>query len=129
MDAVTSSPLDILVVEDNLGSAFMIEEVLKRARHRVRVAVGGNEAVRLASTQMPDAIVMDINLPDLGGFEAAKRIKTLMPQVKIVGMSGIGIPAETSGEPPVLEARLLKPFHPEDLLEVLERIFALDAPP
>jgi CheY-like chemotaxis protein len=128
MDPVASSPLDILVVEDNLGSAFMIEEVLKRARHRVRVAVGGNEAVRMASTQMPDAILMDINLPDLGGIDAAKRIKTLIPQVKIVGISGMDFPAETEGEPPVLQARLHKPFRPEELLQVLDHIFETDAP-
>jgi CheY-like chemotaxis protein len=123
MDPVPA-PLDILVVEDNLGSAFMIAEVLKRAGHQVRVAVGGNEAVRLASMQTPEAIVMDINLPDLGGFEAAKRIKTLLPQVRIVGISGMDIPPETDGESPVLDARLHKPFRPEELLQALERIFA-----
>jgi CheY-like chemotaxis protein len=127
MDKAPCSPLDVLVVEDNLGSAFMIEEVLKRARHRVRVAVGGREAVRLASTEIPDAILMDINLPDLGGFEAAKRIKTLMPHVKIIGISGMDIPAETEGEPPVLDARLHKPFRPDELLQVLDRLFATDS--
>lgn len=128
MAAVASVPLEILVVEDNLGSAFMIEEVLKRAGHHgVRVAVGGNEAVRLASTQIPNVILMDINLPDLGGFEAAKRIKTLLPHVKIVGMSGMDIPSETEGEASVLDARLHKPFRPAELLQVLDRLFAMDS--
>lgn len=127
MDDVPPSALDVLVVDDNLGSAFMIEQVLKRAGHRVRVAVGGNEAVRLASMQTPDAIVMDINLPDLGGFEAAKRIRTLLAhQVKIVGISGRDIPVEPDGTPPVLDARLHKPFRPETLLQTLDRVVATD---
>ena len=90
--SVPLRPLDILVVDDNVGSAFMMAEVLKRAGHQVRIAVGGNEAIREAATQAPDAILMDINLPDLGGFEAAKRIRTLMPQVKVIGISGMHIP-------------------------------------
>lgn len=124
MGAVPAFPLDVLVVEDNLGSAFVISEVLRRAGHQVRVAAGGNEAVHLASSQTPHVIMMDINLPDLGGFDAAKRIRTLLPQVKIVGISGLQIPPEGDGDLPVLDARLHKPFQPEDLLQAVHRVLA-----
>ena len=120
---VPHSPLDILVVDDNFGSAFMMAEVLKRAGHQVRVAVGGNEAIRAAATQAPDAILMDINLPDLGGFEAAKRIKTLMPQVKVIGISGMQIPPEMEGDMLIFEDRLHKPFTPQELLARLDHLF------
>jgi CheY-like chemotaxis protein len=120
---VTPPPLNILVVDDNFGSAFMMAEVLQRAGHRARVAAGGHEAIHAAATDAPDAIFMDINLPDLGGFEAAKRIKTLMPQVKVIGMSGIHFPQDRAGELLIFEERLQKPFRPEELLSVLERLF------
>jgi two-component system, OmpR family, response regulator len=120
---VPLSPLDILVVDDNVGSAFMMAEVLKRAGHQVRVAVGGNEAIREAATQAPDAVLMDINLPDLGGFEAAKRIKTLVPQVKVIGISGMHIPPEMEGDMLVFEDRLHKPITPEQLLSALDHLF------
>lgn len=116
------APLDILVVDDNFGSAFMMAEVLKRAGHRVRVAAGGQEAIREAATQAPDAILMDINLPDLGGFEAAKRIKTLMPQVKVIGISGLHIPPDRDGDMVIFEERLQKPIAPEDLLSAFDRL-------
>jgi CheY-like chemotaxis protein len=115
--------LDILVVDDNFGSAFMMAEVLKRAGHQVRVAVGGNEAIHEAATHPPDAILMDINLPDLGGFEAAKRIKTLMPQVKVIGISGMHIPTEMEGDMLIFEARLQKPIKPEVLLSTFDELF------
>lgn len=115
--------LDILVVDDNVGSAFMMAEVLKRAGHQVRVAVGGNEAIRAAATQAPDAILMDINLPDLGGFEAAKRIRTLMPQVKVIGISGMHIPPEMEGDMLIFEGRLQKPIRPDDLLSTVHHLF------
>jgi two-component system, OmpR family, response regulator len=120
---VPLSPLDILVVDDNVGSAFMMAEVLKRAGHQVRVAVGGNEAIREAATQAPDAVLMDINLPDLGGLEAAKRIKTLVPQVKVIGISGMHIPAEMEGDMRIFEDRLHKPVTPEQLLSALDQLF------
>ena len=116
-------PLDLLVVDDNVASAFMMAELLKRAGHRVRVAVGGNEAIHEAATQPPDAILMDINLPDLGGFEAAKRIKTLMPQVKVIGISGLHIPLEMEGDMLIFEGRLQKPISPDDLLATLDHLF------
>lgn len=120
---VPSSPLDILIVDDNVGSAFMMAEVLKRAGHQVRVAVGGNEAIRAAVAQAPDAILMDINLPDLGGVEAARRIKTLMPQVKVIGISGVHIPPEMEGDMLIFTDRLQKPIPPEELLSTLDHLF------
>ena len=116
------APLDILVVDDNFGSAFMMAEVLKRAGHRVRVAAGGQEAIREAATQAPDAILMDMTLPDLGGFEAAKRINTLMPQVKVIGISGLHIPPDRDGDMVIFEERLQKPIAPEDLLAAFDRL-------
>lgn len=116
-------PLDVLVVDDNFGSAFMMAEVLKRAGHQARVAVGGNEAIRAAVAQAPDAILMDINLPDLGGFEAAKRIKTLMPRVKVIAISGMHIPAGIEGDVLIFEACLHKPIAPQELLSSLEQLF------
>jgi two-component system OmpR family response regulator len=120
---VSTSPLNILVVDDNFESAFMMAEVLKRAGHQVRVAVGGQEAIRAAAAEAPDAIVMDINLPDLGGFEAAKRIKTLMPKVKVLGISGLHLPQEVDGDLLILDGRLQKPIQPEQLLAVLNQFF------
>ena len=115
--------LDILVVDDHIESAFMVSEVLRRAGHRVRTAIGGNEAIRAAATLAPDVILMDINLPDLGGLEATKRIKTLNPQVRVIAISGMQVPAPIQGDMVVFEERLHKPIRPEELLAVIDRLF------
>lgn len=117
-------PLDILVVDDHVESAFMMAEVFRRAGHRVRVAVGGLEAIKTAVAQAPDVILMDINLPDLGGFDAGKRIRTLLPDVKMIGISGVQVPPETAGDLVIFEQRLRKPTTPEQLLAALERLFS-----
>ena len=122
MTSVSFSLLNILVVDDNFPSAFMMAEVLKRAGYQVRVAVGGHEAIRAAAAEATDAILMDINLPDLSGFEAAKRIRTLIPQVKVIGISGLHVPGEMAGDLRIFDERLQKPIQPEQLLAVLERL-------
>jgi PAS domain S-box-containing protein len=50
-------------------------------------AKNGREAIELASEKNPDVIVMDINMPDMNGIEATKRIKAEWPDIQIIGLS------------------------------------------
>lgn len=53
----------------------------------------GNECIEKTLQMLPDVILMDINMPDLNGFEATKEIKSKMPLVKIIGISMHALPA------------------------------------
>jgi two-component system NarL family response regulator len=50
-------------------------------------AVDGGEAVRLATQLQPDVVLMDVNMPELNGFEATSRIKREFPHIGIIGLS------------------------------------------
>jgi PAS domain S-box-containing protein len=50
-------------------------------------AVDGGEAVRLAALLQPDVVLMDVNMPELNGFEAASQIKREYPHIGIIGLS------------------------------------------
>jgi CheY-like chemotaxis protein len=69
----------ILYVEDNEDNIYVLENRLKRHGHEVLIARDGASGVRLAASEQPDLILMDLSLPILDGWEATRQIKTAEP--------------------------------------------------
>jgi two-component system, cell cycle response regulator DivK len=65
----------ILLVEDNELNRDMLARRLQRRGYEVSVAVDGGEGLALAQAEMPDLILMDMSLPVVDGWEAARRLK------------------------------------------------------
>jgi len=79
--------LTILVVEDHPAFRTLICTALQRADFQTIEAVDGLEAVQKAEELRPDLILLDINLPKLGGFEVAERIRGRVPGTRLLFMS------------------------------------------
>lgn len=65
----------ILLVDDNAVTIDVIKQELEFLGYEVTVAQNGLEAVEMASTKLPDLIVMDILMPKMDGFHAASQIR------------------------------------------------------
>ncbi|WP_367127499.1 SpoIIE family protein phosphatase [Saccharothrix sp. HUAS TT1] len=65
----------VLVVDDIEASRYVRASWLRRGGHRVTEAVTGGEALELLATQDFDIVVLDVDLPDINGFDVAERIK------------------------------------------------------
>jgi len=65
----------VLVVDDNVDAADSLALLLEREGHQVLVAYDGEDALRLYAEQHPEAVVMDIGLPKLNGYEAARAMR------------------------------------------------------
>jgi len=65
----------ILLVEDNEMNRDMLARRLARRGYDVVIAVDGKEGLRLAQTEAPDVILMDMSLPVLDGWEATRQLK------------------------------------------------------
>lgn len=68
--------MKILYVEDNEDNVFMLKNRLARAGHTVIVATDGVQGVAMALSERPDVILMDLSLPVLDGWQAARQIKS-----------------------------------------------------
>jgi putative two-component system response regulator len=108
----------ILVVDDLEPNARLLERLLTRAGHRVRLAHDGREALDLVSRDPPDLVIMDVMMPTLDGFETCRRLKSdpatcLVPVVLVTALQdpgdrirGLEVGADDFLSKPVNEAEL-----------------------
>ena len=68
-------PSKILYVEDNPQNMRLVRKILTAAGYQVIEAVDGLSGIATVASQMPDLILMDVNLPDINGLEATSRMK------------------------------------------------------
>jgi putative two-component system response regulator len=85
----------VLVVDDYVPNATGMRDLLVAAGHTVRVAHNGNDALRLASDDVPDLVLLDVVMPEMSGVEVCRELKTrsvtrLTPVVLITGSQDRG---------------------------------------
>jgi CheY-like chemotaxis protein len=118
----------ILVVDDNADTAESLAMILRRMGNEIQTAHDGLEAVQAAATFRPEVVLLDIGLPKMNGYEAAKLIRDQSGnrKVAIIAMTGWGQKDDIRR---ALEAgfdhHLTKPVEPA----ALSRLLALITPP
>jgi two-component system response regulator NreC len=81
--------IKILLVDDHKIMRDGLHSLLENqpGMQVIAEAVSGREAVWLAQDKRPDVVIMDIDMPDLGGIEATRQICAALPEVKVIGLS------------------------------------------
>jgi two-component system sensor histidine kinase/response regulator len=114
----------VLLVEDVASNRMLTAALLRRAGHRVDVANSGEEALRLVQSNPYDMVFMDLVMPGMGGYEAARRIRAMpepagrMPIVALTAGDGQDMTAMLSEG--IMDGLLTKPVHPSELNEALD---------
>ncbi|MGW7004425.1 response regulator transcription factor [Streptomyces sp. NPDC054933] len=78
------SPVRVLVVDDEPDLADVLSGVLRYEGWQVRTAADGASALAAARELRPDAVVLDVMLPDIDGFEVLRRLRGEQPQVCVL---------------------------------------------
>jgi PAS domain S-box-containing protein len=116
-------PAQILLVDDGEANRLVIETFLKRAGHRVVAAGNGQDAVRIAGEQRFDVILMDVQMPVMGGIEATRRIRKLAGPSRGVPIVALTANALAGNQEACLEAGMnafvTKPISNASLLDVI----------
>jgi two-component system chemotaxis response regulator CheY len=115
----------ILVVDDAAFMRVRAAKVLQDNGHEVALAENGREAVEKYAEWRPDAVLMDITMPEMDGLEALKAIRALDPNAKVamvtaMGQQAIVMEALKSGA----KDFVLKPFQPDRVLAALQKLLA-----
>lgn len=79
----------VLYVEDNAENRILIKRVLEAEGYTVDEAADGLSGIDLAVTKRPDLILLDINLPDIDGYETTARLRQMdgVAQIPIVALT------------------------------------------
>lgn len=79
----------ILIVEDNENNLYLTKYILEKNGYATIAASSGCEGVKKAIEEKPDLIIMDIQLPDINGLEATKKIResTIGDSIPIVALT------------------------------------------
>src|SRR5215472_6555561 len=78
------APIRVLVVDDEPSLAELLASVLRYEGWEIRTAGDGSSAVRAAREFRPDAVVLDIMLPDFDGLEVLRRVRSELPHVCVL---------------------------------------------
>ena len=117
----------ILIVEDNEKNMKLVRDILRHKGHQTLEAVTGEEGVRLAREHKPDLVLMDIQLPDIDGIIALRRIRedAALDAMPVLAVSASVMPDEqhkivASG----FDAYITKPIILKSFLESVQRFLA-----
>lgn len=69
-------PFTVLYIEDNPDNRILVQRALEARGYRFLWAGNGTEGIELAKSDLPNVILLDINLPDIDGYEVARRLRS-----------------------------------------------------
>ena len=113
------------MVEDNLVNQKVAARILEKAGHRVDLANNGLEAVAAVRSGSYDMVLMDIQMPEMDGYEATAEIRRMAPEfseLPVIAMTAHAMKGDrenciASG----MDDYISKPVRPKGLLEMVQR--------
>jgi PAS domain S-box-containing protein len=120
-----SSPLRILLAEDNAVNQKVALALLRRLGYRADVAWNGLEALAALERQRYDVVLMDVQMPELDGLDASRRIRERWPagaRPRIIAMTANALLEDREAcFAAGMDDYVAKPIRPEELAEALDR--------
>jgi signal transduction histidine kinase/CheY-like chemotaxis protein len=122
---LAAASLSCLVVDDEASVGILLGDVLESGGHRVVVCVDGAEAVSRFRTERFDVVFTDLAMPGLSGWQVARAIKTIAPDVPVFIVTGFGVelsPEECRAHG--VDAVLAKPLSIQTILDTAAQVAA-----
>ena len=115
--------LRVLVVDDNIDAAEMLDEALRSMGHTTRLVHDGAQAIAAAMEFRPEVALVDIGLPTMDGYEVGRRLRELFNGgLQVIAVTGYGQESDRArAKAAGFDAHLVKPLALSKLAELLER--------
>ncbi|MFC4309071.1 response regulator [Steroidobacter flavus] len=114
--ADSGGPARVMIIDDNRDAADSLALLLQLEDHATLTAYSGAEALSQAASFNPQFVLLDIGLPEMDGYEVARRLKTLIPQARLIAVTGYGLAGDKQRSADSgFEAHLVKPVSLSDI--------------
>jgi CheY-like chemotaxis protein len=115
MNTLTALTPYILLVDDNRDGLLVRRSLLEEVGCRVKIAINGEEGLKLFETEKFDVVVTDYRMPRMDGAELIKRIRNLDPNARVILLSGfvepLGLTEQNTGADAVIAKSSNEPAH------------------
>jgi DNA-binding response OmpR family regulator len=120
LDGAPRAVTRLLIVDDNEDSAELLGIFLEAEGYQVRTAHDGTSALALHESFAPSVAILDIGLPDLDGYEVARRIQAQGAGTHLIALSGYGEPSDLArAREAGFVCHLVKPVDMQKLVRVV----------
>ncbi|MFA7138885.1 MAG: PAS domain S-box protein [Bacteroidales bacterium] len=113
----------VYVAEDDSNSACLIHEMLADTGIIIQHVIHGKELMELLEKELPDAVILDINMPVMNGYETIAAIRRRYPHLPVIAQTAYAMPDEKAG---ILAAGcneyISKPLDMEELLRTIKKV-------
>ncbi len=117
LQRLDGSPIRVLTVDDEPSLIELLSMAMRYEGWDVHTARSGSEAVRVAKKSQPDAIVLDMMLPDFDGLEVMRRIRAFQPDVPVIFLTAKdGVTDRINGLTAGGDDYVTKPFSLEEVI-------------
>jgi CheY-like chemotaxis protein len=119
--------LRLLIAEDNVVNRKVIEHLVRRHGHEPVLVTNGREAVEAVAGNRFDLVLMDVQMPEMDGFEATAAIRAKETRrgerLPIVALTACAMEGDRQGCIDAgMDGYVSKPVHPTELFEVIDRV-------
>jgi two-component system cell cycle response regulator DivK len=115
----------ILYVEDNEYNLKIVRQLLSRTTYRLIEALDGEQGIAAARRELPDLILMDIQLPKISGLDATRelRVDPKTAHIPIVAITSFALSGDSEkAKDAGATAYLAKPYSPRELLQLIRQL-------
>jgi CheY-like chemotaxis protein/nitrogen-specific signal transduction histidine kinase len=125
-----AAPMRLLYIEDNPVNALVVRELVALCPQvELRCAVNGRQGMALALDERPDLVLVDLQLPDIDGYEVLRQLRAADPQATVVALSANALPDEMArARAAGFDDYWTKPIDFEQFLGGLDRLATARAP-
>jgi len=115
---------NLVVIEDEPDILMLVETTLQFGGHHVRTACRGQQGINLVRQELPDLVILDLQMPDMNGYDILRILKSdiALYHIPVLLFSANNRPEDIQrGQDEGADGFLYKPFDPKTLLQQIDQ--------